>query len=369
MRFFRFFQKLNWFEKNDWRLILPTLFLTLLGLLSICSSSITKGDFFAFKKQIIFFAFSILLVVGLSFFDLRFLRTNSYLVLGLYFLTLLLLAGLFLFGSEVRGVRGWYCLGPVSFDPVSFSAVVLIIVLSKYFSSRHIELKRFQPIFCSALYMVVPVALIFLQPDLGSSLILIAVWLGIVVFSGIQLRHFLILTLIFLLLFAFSWKFFLKGYQRQRLLSFLNPQLDKQGISWSVNQSKIAIGSGGVFGKGIGKGSQTQYGFLPEPKTDFIFSAFAEETGFLGTFFLFGALLFLFWRIVKVAFLTQNNFTRLFASGFAFLLLSQSFINIGMCLGLFPVIGIPLPFVSYGGSQLLSFYLGLGILMNLKRRG
>lgn len=362
MKFLRFFKKI------DWALILPAFFLTLLGLISIYSSSISKGNFFAFKKQLIFLAVSICLVVILAFFDLRFLRTNSYLVLSLYFLSLLLLAGLWFFGSEIRGIKGWYKLGPFSFDPVPLSALILIVVLSKYFSTRHVEIQRFQPILSSGLYALFPVVLIFLQPDLGSALSLIIVWLGIVIFSGIKLRHLLILALIFLLLFALGWKFWLRDYQKQRILSFLNPQIDKKGISWSVNQSKIAIGSGGVLGKGIGKGTQTQYGFLPEPKTDFIFSAIAEETGFLGAFLLFACLLFLFWRLVKIAFLAQSNFIRLFASGFAFLILSQGFINIGMCLGLLPVIGIPLPFVSYGGSQLLFFYVGLGVLMNLERR-
>jgi rod shape determining protein RodA len=357
----------SFFKNLDWVLIAPAIFLTSLGLLSIYSSSISQGDFLNFKKQIIFFAVSILLMLFLSFFDLRFLKTNSYLVLSLYFLSNLTLLGLFLFGSEIRGVKGWYKVGDFSLDPVPFVAVILIIVLAKYFSTRHIELQRFAPILFSGLYAAIPVLLILFQPDLGSSLILISVWLGIVLFSGIKLRHFLILTLIFLLIFALGWKFWLKDYQKQRILSFVNPQIDKRGISWSVNQSKIAIGAGGFFGQGIGKGSQTQYGFLPEPQTDFIFSALAEETGFFGVFLLFLALLFLFWRIVKIAFLANNNFTRLFAQGFAFLILSQSFINIGMCLGLFPVVGIPLPFVSYGGSQLLAFYLGLGILVSLER--
>ncbi len=240
-------------------------------------------------------------------------------------------------------------------------------MLSKYFSTRHVELKRFQPIFSSGLYALLPALLILGQPDLGSAIALIAVWLGIIIFSGIKLRHFLVLTLIFLILFALGWRFWLRDYQKQRILSFLNPQLDKKGISWSVNQSKIAIGSGGWLAKGIGKGSQTQYGFLPEPQTDFIFSSIAEETGFLGVFILLAGLFFLFWRIIKIAVRATNNFTRLFAQGLGFLILSQSFINIGMCLGLFPVVGIPLPFVSYGGSQLLAFYLGLGILMSLEK--
>jgi len=339
-----------------------------LGLLSLYSSSFGEGNFFNFKKQILFFAIAIFLVILLSFLDLRFLKTNSYLVLSLYFLSLLSLGGLFLLGSEIRGVKGWYKLGAFSFDPMSLAAIILIIVLAKYFSFRHIEIQRIQPIVFSGLYAIIPIGLVLLQPDLGSSISLIAVWLGMVIFSGIKLRHFLILALVFLLIIALCWLFWLKDYQRQRMISFLNPNIDPEGISWNVNQSKIAIGSGGFFGKGIGQGSQTQYGFLPEPQTDFIFSALAEETGALGVVILIFCFLFLFWRIIKKALGTSNNFSRLFAAGFSFLLISQTFINIGMALGILPVIGLPLPLVSYGGSQLLAFYLGLGILMSLTRQ-
>ncbi len=361
MKILSFLKRFNWF------LILPAFLLTFLGLLSIYSISSGRGDFLNFKKQIIFLFLSLFLIVFLSFFDLRFLKRNSYFVLILYFLSLLSLFGLIFLGTEIRGVKGWYRIGLFSFDPVPFSAIFLIIVLSKYFSTRHIETKRFQPILFSFLYLLFPLILVLIQPDLGSSLTLIFVWLGIVIFSGIELRHFLILTLIFLVFISLAWQFWLKDYQRQRIISFLNPEIDPQGISWNINQSKIAVGSGGFFGKGIFRGSQAQYGFLPEPQTDFIFSSLAEETGFLGVFILIFSLSFLFYKIMKIALRVEDNFTRLFASGFGFLLLSQSFINIGMCLGLFPIIGIPLPFVSYGGSQLLAFYLGLGILASLAK--
>lgn len=362
MKFWQFFKSFNWM------LAVPAVFLTGLGLLSIYSSSISKGVFFDFKKQIIYLCIALFIMVVLSFLDLRFLKTNSALVLILYAMSFMSLVGLFLFGESTRGIKGWYKLGPVSFDPVPLSAIILIIVLAKYFSTRHVELGSFKPIVFSGVYMVIPAFLVFRQPDLGSALTLVAIWIGIVVFSGIKLKHFLILCFIFLVLFGFGWKFALRDYQKQRITSFLNPQVDQQGISWSVNQSKIAVGSGGFLGKGIGKGTQTQYGFLPEPKTDFIFSAFSEETGLLGSFLLFALLVFLFWRIIRTAFRADNNFTKLFATGLAFLILSQAFINIGMCLGLFPVVGIPLPFVSYGGSQLLAFYAGIGILMSLEKK-
>jgi len=204
---------------------------------------------------------------------------------------------------------------------------------------------------------------------LGSGICFVAIWLGAILFSGLPLKRFMAVLLVFIILAGMGWQFFLHDYQKQRVLSFLNPQVDQKGISWSINQSRIAIGSAGFLGKGLGHGPQTQYGFLTEPKTDFIFSAWAEETGFLGTLFLFALLFFLFWRILQAAFFASGNFSRLFAGGLAFFFFTQSAVNIGMCLGLLPVVGIPLPMVSYGGNTLVAFYIGLGILAGLERRG
>ncbi|MDD5750172.1 MAG: FtsW/RodA/SpoVE family cell cycle protein [Candidatus Pacebacteria bacterium] len=356
------------FKYFNWSLLAPALLLTGIGLTSIYSASISRGNFFDFKKQLIYFGLSLILFVVLSRLDLRFLRTNSYLVFGFYLLFLLLIAGLLFAAPLTRGIRGWYKLGPVAFDPEPLAAISLIIVLAKFFSTRHTGLRSWRLLLFSSLYMVVPFALVFLQPDLGSSACFVAIWLGAIFFSGLPLKRFLAVLLVFAVLAGIGWQFFLQDYQKQRILSFLNPQVDQKGISWSVNQSKIAIGSAGLLGKGLGKGPQTQYGFLTEPKTDFIFSAWAEETGFLGTLFLFAVLFFLFWRIIQIAFASANNFTRLFASGLASLFLTQSAINIGMCLGLLPVVGIPLPMVSYGGNTLLAFYVGLGILTSLERQ-
>jgi len=361
-----FFAKL--FKNSIWSLVLPAVLLSLIGLASIYSASLGKNDFLDFQKQSFFFIISFFLFLFISVFNLRFLKINSRLIFFLYILSLFLLSGVLIFGIRAHGVKGWYKIGPFSFDPIPFSALVLIIVFSKYFSSRHIETKSLRPILFSSLYLIPAVGLVLFQPDLGSALILISVWLGIIIFSGLQLRHFLILLLIFLMLFAFSWQFWLRNYQKQRIVAFFKPAMDPQGISWNINQSKIAIGSGGIFGKGIGKGSQVKYGFLPAAKTDFIFSAIAEETGLIGILFLFFIISFLLFKLIKVAVQDRDNFTRLFAAGFAFLFFSQTFINIGMSLGALPVIGVPLPFVSYGGSQMLSFYLGLGILCSLIKR-
>ncbi len=355
-------------KQINWLLLGSALFLSLAGLLSILGSALASGNFTDFYKQAIFLMVAVCLAILVSFFDLRAFKANSRLVLALYFIGILSLVGLFFFGSRIRGVQGWYKIGFISIDPVPFVAMILIIILAKYFSSRHKELKNISPIFLSGVYMSIPALLVLKQPDLGSALTLVAIWLGMIIFSGIRLRHFMAIVLIFLILFGLGWQFWLQDYHKQRIKSFFNPAMDKQGISWNVNQSKIAIGSGGILGKGLAKGSQTQYNFLPEAKTDFIFSAMAEEFGFLGIFLFLSVFMFFFWQIIRAALLAEDNFTRLFAQGFAILILAQSFINIGMCLGLFPVVGVPLPFVSYGGSQLLGFYFGLGILLSLSKK-
>jgi len=335
-------------------------------LLSIYSSSIGKGDFLNFKKQIIFFGGGFFLMLTLSFFDWRELRENPYLILIFYFLCLFGLVGLFFLAPEIRGVKSWYKLGPVSLDPIEFTKIILIILLAKYFSMRHIEMYRVRHILLSGAYILLPAILIFLQPDLGSVLILIALWIGVLIISGIKLRHFLILVLCGLLILILSWSFLLKDYQKERVLSFLTPGIDPLGVSWSQNQAKIAIGSGGVFGQGIGQGSQTQYGFLPEPQTDFIFAAIAEETGLIGISVLLFLFSILIWRVIKIAISSQTNFPRLFAAGFSVLLISQIFIHIGMNLGMVPVIGISLPLISYGGSSLITILIALGLIQNIK---
>jgi len=304
-------------------------------------------------------------MVLISFFDYRVLKNNSYLILIFYFLAILFLIGLFFFAPEIRGKRGWYKFGLMSFDPIEPLKIILIILLAKYFSTRHVEMYKFWHIVFSGIYVLIPSLLIFFQPDLGAVLILVIVWLSILLISGIKIRHFLILSFIGLLMLLFSWQFLMKDYQRDRVLSFMFPY-DPLGSSWSQSQAKIAIGSGQIFGRGFAKGSQTQYGFLPEPHTDFIFSVIAEESGFIGVSLVFLLYSILIWRTIKIAVISRSNFPRLFASGFAIILIAQFFINIGMNVGILPVIGIYLPLISYGGSGLIGTFIGLGILQSIK---
>ena len=353
-------------------MIISVILLVGFGLLSLYSSSISHSltggaaDFLNFQKQAIFAAIALFLLFLFSFVDWRILRNDPYLILSLYVLCCLGLAGLFFFAPEIRGVKSWYKLGPISLDPIELTKLVLIALLAKYFSVRHVEVYRIRHILFSGLYVLVPGMLIFLQPNLGSVLIIFTLWLAILLISGIKIRAFLILILCLLLILGLSWSFFLKDYQKQRILSFVLPQFEPLGAGWSETQSKIAIGSGGIFGQGFGQGSQTQYGFLSEPQTDFIFAAIAEEFGFIGISVLFLLFLILLWRIIKIAIISQTNFPRIFASGLAILLFCQIFINIGMNLGILPIIGIALPLISYGGSGLILTCIGLGIIQSIK---
>lgn len=345
-------------------IVAVSILLTGLGLLLIYSSSLGRGNFLNFQKQILFLGLGVFLMFLFSFFDLRILKNNPFLILLLYSICLLTLVGVLAF----KGVRGWYRLGPFSIDPIEFTKIILIFLLAKYFSTRHIEMYRLRHIILSGFYVFIPSVLIFFQPDLGSVLILFSLWIGILIISGIKIRHFLILCLVIILISAFSWSFLLRDYQKQRILSFLNPQLEPLGMGWSQQQSKIAIGSGGILGKGIGNGSQTQYGFLTEPQTDFIFAHLVEETGLIGVFVLTSLFSLLIWRIIKIASFSKDNFSRFYASGLAMLLISQFFINIGMNLGVLPIIGISLPLVSYGGSGLMTIFISLGILQGIKTK-
>lgn len=359
-----FLNKTIFFKKLDLGIIIFIIILTGIGIVSLYSFSRASGDFLYFQKQIIFLIIGGFLMTIMALFDYRILKNNSYLVLILYAISLISLVGLFIFASPIRGVKSWYKIGDFSIDPAEFSKLVLIIILAKYFSYRHVELYKLRHIIFSGVYMIAPVALIYLQPNLGSALILIFIWFGILIVSGIRLRHFLILLLLAIIIFYLGWSFFLKDYQKERIISFLMPDYKPLEIGWNQRQAKIALGSGGWFGKGMSMGSQTQYGFLPEPKTDFIFAAIGEEFGFLAILATLILFFILFLKIIRVAFMADNNFSRLFALGLLVWIFSHFLVNIGSNIGIVPVIGLPLPFVSYGGSSLITMFLAIGILQS-----
>lgn len=354
-------------KKMDWVLIGAALLVCAFGLAGIWSSSLAKSDFGNFDKQVVFFVIGFAAMMAISLFDYRILRNNPYLILLLYFVCLLGLAGLHFFAPVIRGTRGWYKVGFFTIDPIETMKIVLLILLAKYFSMRHVEMYKLRHILISGLYVALPAFLVFIKPDLGGTMVFLLMWLGMLMVSGIKVKHFLILALCFALVAGFSWQFLLKDYQKGRITAFLFPY-DVLGGSWSQTQTKVSIGSGRIFGQGLGKGSQVQYGFLPEPHTDFIFSVIAEEWGLVGVAVFFGAYLLLVWRILKIAIQSQSNFPRLFGIGFAIVLIAQFTINIGMNVSLLPVVGIYLSLVSYGGSGLIANFVSLGILQSIKTK-
>lgn len=356
----------NHIRRFDKLLLFSSFGLVFIGLLSIYSSSITRGDFGNFEKQIAFFAIGVILMLIFSFLDWRIIRNDSYLLLLLFGIGVIALVGLLLFAPEIRGIKGWYKIGEISIDPIEYIKIVLVVIMAKYLSKRHSDMYRIGNILLSGVYFLIPALLIFAQPDIGSALVLGIVWILTLLVSGIKLRHFLGIIFIGILVISISWVFVLQDYQKNRIISFVEPELDPLGIGWSQLQAKIAIGNGGLLGQGIGNGTQTQYGFLSEPHTDFIFAAIAEEMGFIGVITLIALFLLFIFRILKIGLSAKSNFPRLFAAGISIIFMIEFFINVGMNLGLLPIIGLPLPLVSYGGSALITNFIALGILQSIQ---
>src|SRR3989344_2126817 len=208
-------------KKLDWVLIICAVLITAFGLVGIFSYGMAQNDFSNFQKQLVFFAAGFLIMVAISFFDYRVLRNNSYLILVLYGICVLLLLGLHFFAPDIRGTRGWYRIGFLSLDPLEPTKIILIMLLAKYFSMRHVELYKFKHVLVSGAYVFFPALFVFIKPDLGGTMVLLLIWLGILLVSGIKLKHFLILAVCFLLVFGFSWQFLLKDYQKGRIISFI----------------------------------------------------------------------------------------------------------------------------------------------------
>ena len=245
--------------------------------------------------------------------------------------------------------------------------LALILVLAKYFSRRHIEIANVRHILISGFYALIPFVLILRQPDFGSAVIIFSIWLGMIIVSGVSKKHLLAVLGLGAVAFSILWLFVFTPIQQTRIVSFLHPLEDIRGAGYNAFQSTIAVGSGQILGKGVGYGTQSRLKFLPEYQTDFIFAAFAEEWGLVGVLLLFVLFSIVIWRIVKAALLGASNFETLFAMGLVSFFVAHFIINVGMNIGLLPVTGLTLPFVSYGGSHLLSEFIGLGILMGMRR--
>ncbi len=349
----------------DWILFFSIIPLLGAGLITMNSFI---GENYFFDKQIIWITVSIIVFFALSFIDFRFLKRAD-LLATLFLLLCGVLAFTLALGKTVKGAQSWLHFGFFSFEPSDPMKVLLIVILAKYFSRRHIEIAHIRHILVSGLYAFIPFVLVFFQPDFGSAIILFFIWLGMIMVSGVSKKHLLLVTLILAVSFTVFWLFVFKPYQKTRIITFLHPIADIHGAGYNANQSTIAVGSGQLLGKGVGYGTQSRLKFLPEFQTDFIFAAFAEEWGFGGVMLLFILFGIVIWRILANAMIGATNFEMLFGMGLAILFMSHLIVNAGMNMGLLPVTGIPMPFISYGGSHLLTEFTGLGILMGMRRYG
>lgn len=348
----------------DWILFGAIIPIVLAGLVTMNSFVSGYNDFFT--KQIIWLVIAIIIFFICSSIDFKFLRRTQVVVV-LFSFALVILTLLFLFGSINKGAQSWFDLGVFSIQPSEIVKLILIVVLAKYFSRRHIEIKNLRHVVVSGIYAAVLFFLILAQGDFGSALIILAIWLGMVLVSGISKKHLLLVFTLGLLAFSVLWAGVLQPYQKSRIISFLHPLEDIQGAGYNAYQSTITVGSGQLFGKGLGFGSQSRLQFLPEYQTDFIFAAFAEEWGFVGVILLFLFFGIVIWRILDTAFHGATNFEILFGLGLATMFMAHFVVHVGMNIGLLPVTGITIPFMSYGGTHLFVSFAGLGILMGMNR--
>lgn len=352
------------FFKFDWILIAAALLLLSVGLLALYSiSSIDEGVNY-FQKQIAFAGLGLAVMLFAASLDYRHVAKYSTL---LYFVTLGVLVTVLLFGTTVRGTAGWLSFGFFQVQPVEVAKVTLIIFLASFITKKNSELGEWTRVIASLILSAALIFLVLKQPDLGSGLVLAAIWIGMILASGLRFKHFFVLALLGATLIAGSW-FVLADYQKNRIETFLHPELDPQGSGYNVLQAIVAVGSGGITGKGIGHGSQSQLSFLPEKHTDFIFAVVAEELGLVGAIFIIVLYLVLLYRVKRVGDMASDNFGYLLAVGMLIMLFTQIAVNVGMNVGFLPVTGLPAPLLSYGGSSLVSICFSLGLLLSVYRR-
>ncbi|MFH1347017.1 MAG: FtsW/RodA/SpoVE family cell cycle protein [Spirochaetota bacterium] len=354
---------LSLIRKLDWKLNFAVLFLIAAGLMTLVSS---RPDLF--WKQLIFAVVGIIVATIFIFFNWQSYANYRGATFWFYAISILLLIIAGFFAPSIRGTKGWLVFGEINFQVSEFAKLALILVFAKFFSRKNIGIAKFSNLLGSFLYFCVPAGLVALQPDFGSALVLFCIWFGFLLVSGIKYKHLIIAVIIFSILGGMVWNSVLENYQKDRIMGFIFSERDPLGVNYNVIQAKIAIGSAGLFGKGFGQGSQVQLGFLPEASTDFIFSAFIEEWGILAGFFLVLVFVFFILRIVKIGLDADNNFGRFICLGAVILFVVQFIFNIGSNLGLTPVIGVTFPFLSYGGSSLLTNLIFVGIIQSVFMR-
>lgn len=354
-------------RRFDWGLFLATVLLLAFGLAAIGSLSINKANanYTTFFRQLSFAGVGLIGLMIMSLIHYRFFRSTAWLWYGL---GLVMLIGVLVFGTTIRGTRGWFLFLDQTFQPVELVKFFLVFALAKFFADRFDEHRPWRSLPLSGLILVPIVALVFLEPDLGSVLVLLSVWVGMLLLARLPGRVILVCFAIAVLLAASAWFTILKDFQRERILTFFNPSRDPLGIGYNLRQARVAVGAGQLFGRGLGLGTQSQLNFLPVQETDFIFAVIAEELGFVGSMIVFSLYGFFFYRLFRILRSTSDDFAAFCIAGIISLLLFQTVVNIGMNIGVLPVAGLPLPLVSYGGSSLIATLLMIGFIENIAIR-
>jgi rod shape determining protein RodA len=341
-----------------------------IGLVMAYTNSVEAGQSVlesgsVFPRALMWSGLAMVAFVLATLFDYRWLQTLRWSIYVVNVALLVLTLGI---GGGVGGSARWIQLGPLSFQFSELAKILMIAVLAAYLGDRETRLDSLRVILGAGLLMVPPWILVMLQPDLGTSLVLLAILAGMLFMSGASLRWLLAGTAAALAAIPIAWTYVLRDYQKERIAAFINPTADVQGSGWQVLQSQIAVGSGGLLGTGLTNGTQSRGEFLPVQESDFVFAVLAQELGFIGAvvvFILFGALI---WRVLVGAWRSRDPFGLLFGAGVASLLLFQAFVNVGMVIGILPVTGIPLPFITHGGASLVSIALGLGVVQSINIR-
>lgn len=352
-------------RKFDWILMASSIILSLIGLAAIYSVDLSRSsDMRSFPTQLVALGLGILVMLMAASFHVSWYENTAR--VGYVVVCLLLICVLW-FGVTVRGTTGWFHVFGFSFQPAELAKVVLVIFLAWRISRQGRRFDRWQFIVGSGIMTGIFVLLILLQPDLGSALLLIGIWAGLLVATGIPKRYIILLATLFAVTFVSSWFFLFQDYQRERILTFLDPSRDPLSRGYNVTQSIIAIGAGQIFGRGLGFGSQSQLHFLPEAQTDFIFAVIGEELGFVGVSIVMVMYGIISWRLLRIARLARSDFSAYLSVGVLIALVIQMFINIGAAVGILPVTGVTLPFISYGGSSLIMMFLFIGITQSVAR--
>jgi len=353
---------MKWLRADPW-LLGSVLFLIVAGL--AVQASISSQ---LFVRQLVWVAIALIIIFALPRLNLRAAFSYRWVILGIYLGVLALLIFTYFVAPAVHGHRSWINFGSFQIQPSEFMKAALIVLFSRFFALRHVSIAHWGTIAVSFIYFVVPTVFVLLQPDTGTALVLFVIWFGYLLVSEIPWRHLIAFFLAFAVVGALAWNFGLANYQKERIRGLFNPSYEPLGINYNVIQAKIAVGSAGIFGKGFEQGTQVQLGFLPAAATDFAFSAFTEEWGLSGAILLITAFLLLIYRILRIGIAAEDNFSRFICIGTAIFILTHLIINFGSNLGVLPVIGIGLPLVSYGGSNLLTAAVLIGIIQNIAGR-